>query len=404
MRIKPRGFARSAAHALTVAAVAAGGVVVFATPAFAAVPTITSVFVAGSTTNKVVTTGTTVLITGVGFSGMTDNAATAACTVTPVANSGCSQVRFYGIGTATSTEGYTVATRYNVISDTQIYATVPAIPVATGAATPLGAAAIGTGSVKVQVVNTMLSGSSSLMSASAASELFYRHALTAAVVGGVGAVTANPLGGGTITVGVTPIPTITTTTLPQEKITAYFTSIVAGSPMVIAAPVAFKDGVSVSVTLPPGSPAGDYVGITLVHDGIAGVADVDSIKYPAVITKLESCTVDVTTVTALPAASACAGTATAPGTDGSDADIKITGKGLTGATDWDFNGTGGDVDPTCTVVSDTLAFCDLNITDVPSPAVAPVTFTPADPDLAGPATAPALVPTAGSILIYSSLV
>lgn len=406
MRTNPRALAKGAARALAVAAVAAGGVAVVANPAYAAVPTVTGVFVAGSTTNKVVTAGTTVVINGTGFSGMTDNAADPACSISPVAypvtGSGCSQVRFVGLA-STATAGYALATRYTVISDTQIYATVPTITPSDGVA--VGSPVAGTGLIKVQVVNTMGTGSSSLGSVvGTTSDLFYRHALTAALTSTT--VTANPLGGGTVAVGVSPIAALTTTTLPLEKLTAYVTSLAAGSPTVVVASVTFNNATTVNVTLPPGSPAGNLVGVMLVHDGIAGTADADSLKYPAVITKLESCSTDVaglaTTIT-LPLPT-CTGTATAPGTDGSNADVKVTGKGLTGATAWSFDGAGGTVVETCTVISDTLAYCDLAITTVPSPAVAAVTYTPADPDAAGPVTAPALAPTAGSILIYSSLV
>jgi len=80
MSTKPRTLARHAAQAFTATAMVAGGVVVVASPAQAvlSVPTIASVFVAGSTTNKVVTAGTTVLITGTGFTGMIDNSAVTA--------------------------------------------------------------------------------------------------------------------------------------------------------------------------------------------------------------------------------------------------------------------------------------------------------------------------------------
>lgn len=402
MSTKPRALARRGAQALTAAVVVAGGVVVAASPAFAAVPAITTVFVAGSTTNKVVTAGTTVLITGTGFAGMTDNASDAACNAAvvafPAAGSGCSQVRFLGMS-ATATTGFTLATRYTVISDTQIYATVPTITPSDGAAA--GAPAAGTGSVRVQVVNTMGTGTSSLISASTTSEVFYRHPLTAVVAGSV---TINPLGGGTLTVGVTGVATLTGTTFTQEKITGYLMSTATGSPSVLPTSVTFKDGTNVSVVLPPGSPAGNPIGIMLVHDGIPGTADNDSLTYPAVITELKSCPTDISAFIALVALPlpVCTGPAAAPGTDLSTADIKVTGKGFTGVTVWSFDGAGGDVTETCTVISDTLAYCHLEITEVPDPAVAAVSFVPVDPP--GASTAPVLVPTVGSILIYSSLV
>lgn len=404
MRTKSRAFSGRATKALIAMATITGGVVAVSGPASAvlAVPTISTVYVSGSSTNRVVTAGTTVVITGSGFTGMTDNAFSAGCSIAPVAypasGSGCSQVRFVGLS-ATATTGYTLATRYTVVSDSMIYATVPTITPVDG--TSVGSPAAGTGSVKVQVVNTTGTGTSSLLSASTSSEVFYRGPLTAVVSG---LVPANPMGGGTLTVGVTGVAALTANTFPLEKITGYLMSTAANSPSVVPTSVAFKDATNVTVVLPPGQSAGNLVDIVLVHDGIIGVADADSLSYAAVITKLESCTQDVsplaTTVTIpLPV---CTGTANAPGTNGSTADIKVTGKGFTGATVWSFDGAGGTVVETCAVISDTLAYCHLAITTVPNPPVAAVSYTPADPP--GDSTTPTLIPTVGSILIYSSLV
>jgi hypothetical protein len=407
MSTKSRARASRGVQALTMAAAVAGGATLVAGPAHAVlpVPTITGVFVAGSTTNKVVSSGTTVVITGTGFTGMTDNAADSACTIAPVAyptaNSGCSQVRFIGVS-STATTGYTLATRYNVVSDTQIYATVPAITPIDG--TTAGSPAAGTGSIKVQVVNTTGTGTSSMISASTASEVFYRKPLTATLSG---ATNANPVGGGTVSVGVSGVAALTSNTFPLEKITGYVYSMAGTSPQVASTSVTLGDATHVNVVLPPGGPAGNAVGVMLVHDGVPGVADTTNLKYPAVITKLESCAASVSSFVATPSATlpVCTGAATAPGSNGSTADMKVTGKGFAGASVFDFSGSGGgDVTATCVVVSDTLAYCHLAITTVPTPPVAAVAFTPVDPDGAGPATVATFAPTSGSILIYSALV
>jgi hypothetical protein len=393
--------ARRAARAVTAGAVIAAGVFA-ASPAHAVLPlpTITGVAVVGGGTSKVVTAGSTIQITGTGFGGMTDNAAVAGCTTTaaadyPAAGSGCSQVRFLGIG-ATGTANFTVATRYIVASDTTIYATVPTIAAADGAT---GGPVAGTGSVKVQVLNTMPTATASLQSNSATSEVFYRKPLTATLAG---ATNANPVGGGTLPVTLAGgIATLTTTTLPQEKLSAYVYSTSAGSPQVATGAVSFKDGTSVNVTLPPGSPQGDPVGVMVVHDGIAGVPDATNLKYPAVINKLESCPSSVAVVNTLPLP-VCTGGSTAPASG--TADFKVTGKGFTGSTSWSFNGTGGTVTTGCTVMSDTLAYCHLVITTPPTSGVVSVTFVPLDPDSGGPLSAPVLVPTSGGIVIYGTLV
>jgi hypothetical protein len=419
----PRAVARCGTRALVVATVAVGGLAVVATPAYAAPPTITSVFVAGSTTNKVVTSGTTIVITGTGFTGMVDNNSTAGTNLTgmhtcsntapaawPTSPSGCSQVRFLGVSSS-STAGFTLATRYTVVSDTTIYATVPTITPVDG--TTAGSPAAGTGSVRVQVVNSMAGSAMSGLSASGASELFYRAPLTAVVSG---TINANPNGGGTIpvqiTAGIAPMATLALFT--AEKISAYVTSLAAGSPAVAPAAVTWKDADEVYVQLPPGQPAGNFISVGLVHDGIAGgVADSDSIKYPAVITNIQSCTtpsaVDTFVTTPSTSFPTCTGSANAPTTG--DAGFKVTGKGLTGATAWSFDGTGGNVDEDCEVISDTTAYCYIDITGAdgmggnfnpPPSGVAPVTFTTAT----GPngSTQSTLVPTAGSIVLYGTLV
>jgi hypothetical protein len=399
MSTKPGALKRRGVQALTIAAVAVGGLAV-ASPAYAAPPTITSVTLAGST-SKVVGPGSTILITGTGFAGMTDNAASGGCSVAPVAwpdsGSGCSQVRFVG-ALATASTGYTLATRYTVVSDTQIYATVPTIAAGDGAS--LGNPLAGTGSIKVQVVNTSATGIASGVSVSTSSEIFYRGQITAAIV--ATGVNINPAGGGVLTVPVTGVAALTSTTFPLEKITGYIVSQTASSPQVAPTTVAFKDATNVNVTVPPGTPSGVGVSLMLVHDGIAGVADTDSLKYPAVISTINSCSGSLSAWIAANTSTlpTCTGSANVSGATG---DVKITGKGFTGtaAVDWDFEGADGDVTPTCSIISDTVAYCHLAITAAPTNGVAPVFFAP---KAQNGVTAATFVPTGGSVLMYTSLV
>lgn len=384
MTTKPRSFSRPCTLALVVAAVVAAGAAVVAGPADAVlpVPKITSVFVAGSTTNRVVTNGTTVRITGTGLSGMVDNSADPACSATPVASSRCSQVRFNGLSANADATGYTLASRYVVVSDTQIYATVPTIA---ALAPATGAPAAGTGSIRVVVVNTAIGAGSSLASdpgTTTATELLYRHPLGAALVNS--SVAASPVGGGTIAVDVTNITALTSGGIAAEKISAYFTSVVDGSPSVVATSVTFNDSDTVNVVVPPGTPAGDFVGVMLVHDGVLGTADSDSLKYPALVTKVETCGSFVPPVTTvLPVCTGPANTGASP------IHAKLTGKGLAGATNFEFGGSDGVTQESCSVMSDTLVYCRVVVGSVPSSPVVAVTFTPADLDGAGPATAPA---------------
>jgi len=417
MSENPGALARRGARAIAVAAVVAGGVAV-AGPAHAALPlpTITSVYVAGTPANKVVSTGTTIEINGTGFTGMVDNSAESGCSVAavayPASGSSCSQVRFLGAG-ATASAGFTLATRYSVVSDTKIIAAVPSIAPGTGSAT--GNPALGTGSVKVQVLNTSAAGTSSGLSASTASELFYRAPLVANYVG---TVSGNPLGGGTLVVPVTGLPTATTAaSFLNEKVTGYVYSVVANSPSVSSAAVTFNDPTDVNLTLPPGAPAGDFVGIMIVHDGIAGTADVNALKYPAIITKVQSCsgaaaTATDTWVTAINASAGtqsgtlpeCTGGANVSGTAADVDYIKISGKGFTGATGWNVDGTAGatgGVTEVCGVASDTVAYCKLTVATAPAGGISAVSFTPA---AVGSSSAPDLVPTGGSILIWNTLV
>jgi hypothetical protein len=407
-----------------VAAVVAGGGAIAATPAHATlpVPTITSVYVAGSTTNKVVGTGSTIEITGTGFTGMVDNQAVAGCSVAatayPATGSGCSQVRFLGVGGAANA-GFALATRYNVLSDTKIIASVPSITVGSGAAT--GNPALGTGSVKVQVLNTTGTGTSSGISASTASEVFYRAPLVAAYSG---TVAANPNGGGTLVVPVSGLPSSTTSaSFLLEKVTGYVYNTVAGAPNVAATAVTFNDASNVNVTLPPGAPVGNLVGIMLVHDGILGTADADSLSYAAVVSRIQVCQTTALATAAdtwITATNAGAGaqSATLPDcTGGSNVGlsatsyVKVTGKGFTGATAWTADNTTSAVGETCATASDTVAYCKLIVTGTPpTGGVAALAFTPADPDdftgsggSNGSLTAPTLVPTGGAIIVYNTL-
>jgi hypothetical protein len=403
MKAKPRALARSAAQVMAAAVVGAGSVVAFSTAAQAAPPAVTAVVVTGGT-GKVVTAGTTITITGTGFSGMTDNAADPACSITPAVASPCSQVRFVGQA-STATTGYTLAARYTVVSDTTMYVVVPSGIPNTVDNTTLGAPVPGTGSMKVQVVNTMPGGTSNAgsLTTGTGGEVFYRAPLTASFSGS-NTLYANPMGGGSLAVDISTSPIAaltsgTTGTFVAEKITAYVVNSYAGSPRVNSASVTFNDTDTVNVVLPAGSVSSEVVNVMLLHDGIPGTADTDSLEYPAVITKIESCTADVTTVN-IATLPTCTGAANAPGTASTTADFKVTGKGFTGASAWAVGATANDVTETCTVVSDTMAFCHLAITTVPTGNVAALSFTPDDPDNAAN---PDIVATAGSIIVFSNL-
>ena len=385
MRRKTGAAVRRAAQALMAGAMVAAGVIVCAGPAHALlpVPTISSVFATGASPTRVVTAGTTVLITGTGFAGMEDNNANPACSVTPVASSRCVQVRFNGVSANANATGYTLATEYVVVSDTQIYVTVPEI---TAIAPAAGAPAAGTGSIRVVVVNTQPWATSSLASApgsTISTELLYRERLGATVQNGP--VSASPLGGATVVVDVTDVATLTIGTIAAEKITAYFVSVINGSPSVKATSVTFNDGDSVNVVVPPGTPAGELVGIMLVHDGIMGTADDDSLSYAAVISQVDTCEAFTPPITGTPPV--CTGPAN---TSANPIYVRLTGKGLTGATGFSFDGADGATDEDCSVASDTVAYCSVTVNTIPSFPVVAVTFTPADLDGAGPATAPAV--------------
>jgi hypothetical protein len=186
---------------------------------------------------------------------------------------------------------------------------------------------------------------------------------------------------------------------------------------VASAAVTFNDASNVNLTLPPGAPAGDFIGIMVVHDGIAGTADVNALKYPAIITKVQSCATGAvatavdTWVTAINNSAGtqsatlpdCTGGANVSAAVGDDM-IKITGKGFTGATGWNVDGTAGatgGVTELCGVASDTIAYCKLTVATAPAEGISAVVFTPA---AVGSSAAPALVPTGGSILVWNTLV
>ena len=384
MRTKPGAFARRMAQASVAAAVVVGGVVVVQNPAYAVAPTITSVVVAGTTLDRVVTAGMTVKITGSGFSGMVDNNAAPACSVNPVALSRCSQVRFNGTG-ATTAAGFTLAANYVVVSDTTIYAAVPAVA---AIAPTAGAPAAGTGSMRVVVVNTMPGGTSSLSSAPGSStgqEVLYRHQLSAALQSA--SVAANPLGGGTVNVDVGNVATLTSGTggtLAQEKITARFTSVISGSASVVSTAVNFVDSDTVSVTVPGGMPDGGYVDLMLVHDGILGsTTDSNSLKYSAVITSIKTCTAFTPPVTTpLPTCTGAANSTANP------VHVQLTGRGFINAVSFTFDGNDGDIGEDCSISSDVTVYCKLTVNSAPSIPVVTVMFTPGDADVGGPRTAP----------------
>jgi hypothetical protein len=311
---------------------------------------------------------------------MVDSQANPACSVAPVANSGCSQVRFSGIGATTAT-GFTLSTRYVVVSNTTIYAVVPTIA---ALAPATGAPVAGTGSVRVVVVNTSKTGTSSLSSVPGSqpgTEVLYRHPLTATLPSE--SVSANPLGGGTLAVDVGNVAPLTSGTLTQEKITASFRSVISGSPTVLASSVSLVDTNTVNVTVPGGMPDGGYVEVMLVHDGIPGTPDSDSLKYSAVITATKTCTAFTPPVTtSLPS---CPGPAN---TTANPAYVQLTGRGFIGATNFIFDGNNGTVGEDCSVYSDVTVYCKLTVTAAPSVPVVTVTFTPGDADGDGPRTAP----------------
>ena len=419
MKAKPRAFARSAAQVLAAATVGAGGVFFVATPAHAAVPTISGVVVAGTTATKVVGSGTTVVITGAGFTGMVDNSpgatgivggagADADCNVSTSIPLGCSQVRFVGTGAAPN--NYTKAANYTVVSDTQIYATVPdGIPVNLAAGAVDKSPALYSGKMFVQVVNTAVAAMG--LSASTSSDVYYRHKLRGTIAT---APQASPLGGGTVIatveaevsaawVGYTLFSTAVTAPIAAplnnftaEKITAYFVAGETGASSIYSTSVTRASDTTVNVLVPQGTPADSTVGIMLIHDGIVGSPDATAVTYPAVITSLSNCgttaptnfaTVNVT----------CTGPASAP-TTGGPYYVKVTGKGLTGATLWDF---GTDTTTTCVIISDAVANCTLTLDDTPEPVVA-VSFTAGNPP--GPADPPQVGTTAGSIFVFTDLV
>jgi hypothetical protein len=391
MRMRIRALARrpvavALASGTAIVAATGGALVLLGTPAGAALPlpTISSVVV-GNTTNRVVTAGTTVKISGTGFSGMQDNAADPACSVAPVAGSRCSQVRFNGIS-ATTSANFTLATRYVVVSDTTIYAVVPTVA---AIAPTAGAPAAGSGSTRVVVVNTNPAGTSSLSSvpgSGTTNEVLYRHPLTATLVSSP--VAANPLGGGTINVdvgNVAPLTSGTGGTLAQEKMTAMFTSAVSGSPTISTNAVSFVDTNTVSITVPGGMPDGGYVDVMLLHDGILGDGDDDSLKYAAVITSIKTCSTTFTPPVTTPLPT-CAGTANSAA---STIHIMLTGRGFTEATGWDFDGADGNIGEDCAVYSDVTVYCELTVNQLPTLPVVTVEFAPGDADSGGPRTPPA---------------
>ncbi len=224
------------------------------------------------------------------------------------------------------TFGTVDAATFLVLSDSQIAAKVPA--------------ALAAGIVDVRV--TPGAGASGTTSAVSTGDQFnYRAPITATAP----TVLLNPAGGSVISVGVD--LTLSSGTYAAERITAT----VGGA----NATVAYGDATHVTITAPAGTPSATATSIAVVHDGIAGVPDTTHATYAAVISTLSR--------SSGPAA-------------GGGAAITVTGKGLTGATNWAF----GTVTTgfTCTVATDTSASC----TTVPAPAVAGpgtvvVSFTPA---------------------------
>jgi len=236
------------------------------------------------------------------------------------------------------------AVAFLVLSDTQIAAKVPA--------------ATSAGVVDVRV--TPGTGAGGTTSAVTAGDQFtYRAPITATAP----AALLHPLGGSVLSVGVD--LTLSSGSFAAERITAT----VNGT----AATVAYGDPSHVSLTVPAGTPSATPASIMLVHDGVAGVPDTTHASYAAVISALSR--------TGGPAA-------------GGGSAITVTGKGLTGATNWAF----GTVTTgfTCTVSTDTSASCSTapaSAAGTAGPVV--VSFTPAGGVAFGT--------TAGAVYTYSDV-
>jgi hypothetical protein len=345
-------FARYATRALVTGLMAAGGVAVIATPAYAAVPTISSVVPSKFTELQ------TIVINGAGFTGMVDNGTTngtagTACNVATPPD-GCSMVRFVG-----SANTGTVATSYIVLSDTKIAVVVPAtIPTPGSAGTiAAGAAAQGTGAMEVQVTNTMAAGGGTSVTTGTTSDVIYRNKITATLV--TATAKLNPLGGSSVPVNLTAgqLFSMTSQTFTQENITAVVSA--SGQPSVPAA-VTYVSGSQVSVAIPPGKPSASTVSVMLLHDGFDGTADGDNI-YPAVVSRIETCTSNTYATCGGPAVASTAGAAVTY--------VKVFGKGLSGVTantidfgaDFDTNTTLADGEETCTAGASDLYFtCKLD--------------------------------------------
>jgi hypothetical protein len=431
MSTKPRVFARRAAQVLAASAIAGGGVLVVASPASAA--TVTSVAVVGSS-GKIVSDGSTIAITGTGFTGMTDNAdpgagSPPACVATPAA--GCSTVRFIGMNaanTASSATTPTLATRFTVVSDTLIYASVPALPVY-GVD---GAPSVGYGVIGVSVQNGIsvtvpATFNATTTGATGAGQLIYRHKLTAEIApAGNTVISASALGGGTLSVAATTgsntaVP-FTTASFTNEKVTALFTMIdgpgasVQSARVVSTAVSLAANGNTLSVGVPVGTPLGELVSLELIHDGIGGTPDSDDLKYAAVINRIETCatpspvwdhTSNVTFPSPVPN---CTGPAATGTTANSTFYVEIQGKGFTGAGDtFDFSGSSSTFASDCNIISDALAYCTVTTgATIPSEGAVAVTFTPADPDADATGTsvysAPAVGKTPGAIFLFTDTV
>ena len=329
------GGARGAIALLTGVTVAGGSAFLGAGAASAATvpdPAIKSLSVTSGSTAG----GDTITINGAGFSAVTldgDDAANAENAV------------MFKVGDADPVAG-TNFKKEGSGAGTKLKVTVPALEEGEGAA----------------VVIVHAGEKTSSESAAKANTFTYRKPLTASMASDV---LANPLGGTSITVDLKSgddAYEIAKKDFAGHKITAKIGTAVAK--------VAWKTTSSITVAVPAGTPSGTAAKVSVLHDGVAGTADESHLKFPAVITKLSAVS----------------------GTLAGGATVKVTGKGLTGATEWKF----GTIDATCSVKNDTSAECTVPVSE--SGGAVSVKFTPAGGD-----TAATLAYTTGSTYTYTTL-
>lgn len=263
--------------------------------------------------------GTNTVINGYGFSAVDETASSAV------------------------TFGGTDATRFIVLSNTQIAVKAPA----------------GTGVVDVRVT---ASGTTSAITTG--DKFTYRVPITTTVT--AGNILLNPLGNSAFGVS-SDYNWGTSSTFLSERITAT----VGG----VSASITYVDATHATVKAPAGTPSATAVPIVLIHDSVAGTADSTHAKFAAVVG-----TLNVTS-----------------GVLAGGGALTVTGKGLTGATSWMF----GTVAATCTAAAapnaDTRATCTIPASAASGTTAGAVTvsFTPA--------ASVTFAPTAGSSFTYTAL-